>query len=100
MRLSGSVKLRCAFGSGAGGGVRDGLSSLFARAACPRAAASAAALAFASASREALASRLLTSRACLMQVEAISAGTIVLAPAIRRAIGAAAEQLVQHGEEH
>src|SRR3984893_9666728 len=62
MRLSGSVKLRCAFGSGAaaGGGLRGGFSSTFARAGC-----SAAALAFASASNSALAWRILASRACL-----------------------------------
>ena len=37
----------------------------------------------------------------VMQLEAIGAGDrIVLPPAIRRAIGAAAEQPVQHGEEH
>src|ERR1700731_5040707 len=62
MRLSGSVKLRCAFGSGAaaGGGLRGGFSSTFARGGC-----SAAALAFASASNSALAWRILASRACL-----------------------------------
>ena len=37
----------------------------------------------------------------VMQIEPVDAGDpIILAPAVRRAIGAADEQPVQHGEEH
>ena len=80
LALGDSVKLRCAFGSGScdgGAALRPGpgLSSFFSRAAC-----AACALAFASASSSALASRIRTKRVCLSATQSGSSSPRIVRP--------------------